>query len=441
MSAAKQFNHAFAQKSLKQLYHDKIQHRASIGMDNISPELFESNLDENICLISKKVLDGSYHFTRYREILISKGRNKAPRVISIPTVRDKLALSAYHHFLQNTFSDVIDEPLLHTTISEIAQDIDSGNYDGFVKADITRFYSTINHAVLLKKIRKKVRKKEALSFLVNAITTETISRSTVPAKRSCVTVGVPEGLSISNILADIYLSDLKETVCNSYVDIKFYRYVDDILILCDANRAEQIKDYLVNTLDKTYELKTNQDKTTHGELKTGVPFLGYVFYDSKIGVRMAACHRIEVSLEDLFRKHTSISEELFIWRLNLRIAGCIFNKKKYGWLFYYSQINDLKMLFHLDWYVDHLFSRFNVCRPDGVKSFVRSYHEITKNVSNSTYLINANNYSDEEKLEIVASIFKNAKISELNAKQIEDAFEKIMFREIQNLERDIQNFS
>lgn len=46
----------------------------------------------------------------------------------------------------------------------------------------------------------------------------------------------PEGLSISNILADIYLSDLKELICNKF-DVAFFRYVDDILILCQADQA------------------------------------------------------------------------------------------------------------------------------------------------------------------------------------------------------------
>jgi hypothetical protein len=230
-------------------------------------------------------------------------------------------------------------------------------------------------------------------------------------------------------------------MCNSYTDIKFYRYVDDILILCAASQAEQIEKSLVDLLNKKYKLKTNQEKTTHGKLNAGVPFLGYVFYDSKIGVRSAARHRIEASIEDLFRKRNYASEDLFIWRLNLRISGCIFNKKKYGWLFYYSQISDLKILFHLDWYVNRLFRRFGVCKPDGLKSFVRSYHEITKNVSKSTYLINADLYSIEAKKELLARIYKSINIEVLSAKEIEDAFETAMFREVQKLEQDIQSFS
>ena len=121
MSAARYFYKAYSPKMLNQIYKEKIQYRASAGMDNITPKVFGAHLTENIQIISKKVLAGTYNFTRYREILISKGRGKEPRVISIPTIRDKLALAAYHTFLQNVFADTIEEPLLHTIVGSISQ--------------------------------------------------------------------------------------------------------------------------------------------------------------------------------------------------------------------------------------------------------------------------------------------------------------------------------
>ena len=247
MSAARYFYKAYTPKKLNQIYEEKIQYRASAGLDNIAPKVFEAHLTDNIQIISKKVLTGTYSFTRYREILISKGRGKEPRVISIPTIRDKLALAAYHSFLQNVFADTIEEPLLHTIVGSISQSVLSGRYNGYVKIDITKFYSSINHSILLKKIKRKIRKKEALEFLVRAITTQTIPRNVSAPEKTSSTKGVPEGLSISNILADIYLSDLKELICNKF-DVAFFRYVDDILILCQADQATKIKDYAVNIL-------------------------------------------------------------------------------------------------------------------------------------------------------------------------------------------------
>lgn len=208
MNAARYFRRYFSSNRLKNIYSDKIKYRATVGMDRITPAAFENKLDENVRLISQKVLSGKYKFTRYREVLISKGRGKEPRVISIPTIRDKLALSAYHQFLQSSFGATIQEPLLHTIVGDITQEVLSGRFNGYVKIDITHFYASIDHRLLLKKVKKKIRKAEAIHFLEEAVSTETIARVGSAPQRGKNNCGVPEGLSISNILADIYLSDL-----------------------------------------------------------------------------------------------------------------------------------------------------------------------------------------------------------------------------------------
>lgn len=442
MASAERFKYHFKAKRLKELYYKKIIYRATVGMDRIIPSVFEDNLDRNAELISKKVLSGRYRFTHYREILISKGRNKYPRVISIPTIRDKLALAAFHAVLQDTYRGIVEEPLLHTIIGSIATEITSGRYDSFVKVDIRRFYSSIDHTILLKKVYKKIRKKETLAFLKSAISTATVPEGTKLTDISPNEKGVPEGLSISNILADIYLADMKPILQQQY-DIAYFRYVDDILILCDRNDAEAIKAKTIQILAEQFALQAHEEKTVCGSLRDGVPYLGYVFYDDRIGVRPAALLRIENSIETLFRlrRQGTISQALFEWRLNLRIAGCIYEHKKYGWLFYYSQLTDLKELYHLDWFVNRLFARFNFDKPPTLMRFVRVYHEIIKNVSHSTYLINADRYTVEQKREIIRSVLGAKRAVSDDEELIDRTFRQIMFKEIQKLEHDIQNFS
>lgn len=180
-----------------------------------------------------------------------------------------------------------------------------------------------------------------------------------------------------------------------------------------------------------------------GEIINGVPFLGYMFFDSKVGIRPSAEEKLEDSIEELFRlrKKQTISPQVFIWRLNLRITGCILDSKKYGWLFYYSQLTDLSILFHLDWFVGHLFSRYGFDRPKDIKRFIRSYHEITKNISRSSYIINADRYSFEEKAEILSEIYNQRNFNKNDALTVDSLFKATMFKEVQRLEYDIQNFS
>jgi RNA-directed DNA polymerase len=99
------FEEAFSEEYLKALYLERLVDAKFIGLDGIDTSRFGENLDTEVSLIQKKVFDGSYHFTRYREKLILKSADKPPRQISIPTIRDALTLRAMCNLLTSQFSE------------------------------------------------------------------------------------------------------------------------------------------------------------------------------------------------------------------------------------------------------------------------------------------------------------------------------------------------
>lgn len=101
MSAYKIFNKTFTHKSLKSIYSEHISDTSAVGLDKISRESFEKNLGEEVHIIKRKCLNSTYKFTPYKQKLISKGANSFPRVISIPTFRDRLTLRAICELLSN----------------------------------------------------------------------------------------------------------------------------------------------------------------------------------------------------------------------------------------------------------------------------------------------------------------------------------------------------
>lgn len=140
---------------------NEIQYKCSTGMDKISPKHFIINKNLYFEIINRKVLNGTYHFTNYKQTLISKGANKSPREISIPTVRDKLTLSILYEVLDKSYDDqTLHTPLPQLVIDDISKAISQNSHDYFIKIDISKFYSSVNHKILLKKIRKRIRKKE-----------------------------------------------------------------------------------------------------------------------------------------------------------------------------------------------------------------------------------------------------------------------------------------
>ncbi len=89
---------------IRQLFEDYIADGATTGRDGVTVKAFSENLDTEISLIIRKIQNETYKFTPYKEKLISKGAQKNPRQISIPTVRDKLVLKFLTNFLKAVYS-------------------------------------------------------------------------------------------------------------------------------------------------------------------------------------------------------------------------------------------------------------------------------------------------------------------------------------------------
>ena len=439
MTAYIEFKKTYRKRNIFDHYWSKIAYKNSVGLDRVSNYIFQIELNNEIEIILNKVKNGNYRFTNYKELLISKGAQKIPRVISIPTIRDQLTLSLCNEFLKNTF-EYIRFPLVQEIIDDISKSISAKKYDSYVRIDISQFYSSINHDLLMKKLRKKIRKKEILDLIHKAIINPTIplnGRSKSARKRDA---GIPEGVAISNFLANLYLFDLSQKIQSKY-SMDYFRYVDDILILCKSNDVDSIYNDLLSILQKDYKVISNEEKNQRGSLTNGVTYLGYDFYDNRISVSEKSLLRIEHALDDLFRLSKKINSDLFVWKLNLKITGCVFDNKKYGWLFFYSQLTDISLLYHLDWLVDKLCKRYKI-KKNGIKRYVRAYHEIRNNQHESKYLINADNYSVEDKKKLLAQTYRIS-VDELKGtdEEISNRFKKVLFKDLSNLEKDIQDFS
>lgn len=442
MKAYQIFKKLYTPKSILQFYEEKIYNNCSTGLDKITPLKFDENKNVIISKISEKVLSGKYNFTRYKKMLIPKGEQKYPRVICMPTIRDKLVLSVLHETLNKIFGDSIVSLLPQTIINNIYTESQNNDYDGFIKIDIKTFYASINHSILFQKLHKKIRKVELLALIKSAIKTPALE---IPIKnrkkQKNREIGIPEGISISSILANIYLMDLDKKYSNSK-NFSYHRYVDDILILCKSTELDVIKNSISNDL-KNLKLKTNE-KDELGLIKKGFEYLGYKFDSTTISARESTVLKYETSLEQLFSsyKHAqNPSLKLLEWKLNLKITGCIIDGKKYGWLFYFSQIDDMNLITHFDCLIAKFSKRFKITESNlSFKRFKRTYYEIKYNLHSSNYIPNFDKYTTSDIRTILENIYEK-NLKELNDEQIVILFKKIMSKETKELEKDVQFFS
>jgi RNA-directed DNA polymerase len=443
LSASKSFNKLFKKKVIKDLYEGKIKLKPSTGTDGVNNVSFEKNIDLYIDIINRKVNNDSYKFIPYKEKLINKGKGKAPRIISIPSLRDKLTLATLHKVISEVYSKDINEEIVQTVISKVQNSLKNPSFNYFIKIDIEKFYDNINHTLLLKKLNRRIRKKEIINLITKSIKTPTISTSSRKPYYENIK-GVPQGLSISNILATIYMHEL-DVYYSQQSKFAYFRYVDDILIICNEADKTMLELQLMKQIE-VLNLSINSDKNVHGFLTEEFTFLGYRFNNKYAGVRNENIYKLEKTIIEIFTryKYSNFSRKSeFVWSLNLIITGGIIDEKKYGWLFFYSQIEDLKILFKLDWFIEKQFKRFNITdiSQKSIKKFVKTYYEIYFNRSTSKYIPNFDNYTIKQKRGFLQNIVHKNNVVSLDDETVEKYFRRYVFKAIKKLEKDIQDIS
>ncbi len=443
MSLKKDFESIFSEVNLTKGFDEYISLSGGSGVDNLSIKAFQSQKEDQIEIVSRKALNGTYEFSKYKQKLISKGAGKAPREISIPTARDRIALRALSDFLNKRYKGTVKNKLPQDVIKSLKAAINIGDYDGFIKLDVQKFYPSIKHDELFKRLRGKIRFSPALSIIESAISSATVSspsKHDKPNKK-----GVPQGLAVSNVLASIYMKNI-DSYYEAKTGITYFRYVDDILILCDHSQANEIAKEIIRRFNriglKVHEPLKGADKSTIGVLGEPFSYLGYYFEGDKVSVRTGSVERLKSSLAAIFTsfKYSRIKDEDFLlWRLDTRITGCIFEEKSKGWLFFFSQINDESLLHQLDIYVEKLVERFKVkIKP---KKFVRAFKELSHNKHSTKYIPNFDAYSTKEKHDLLLKYFpRDVAGKTLNDQQIDFYFKRRISKQIRDMLEDIKSF-
>jgi hypothetical protein len=255
--------------------------------------------------------------------------------------------------------------------------------------DIKDFYPSLDHHILLEKLETKIDDPRAISLICKAITKYTITDGRVDkTKLQELTKGVPQGLSFSSVLSSVYMTELN----NKYhhrTDLAFYRFVDDVLILCNTEDLEAIKSDIVQDMNdlnlQVHTFKHGSDKSSSGTIGIDrFQYLGYEFFNNTVSVRESSLDTFYNSIIKIFQT-ASDKEELY-YNLNHKITGCVYHNKKYGWLSFFALIDDVGLLYKLDAFVKKSFKQHNVTYNENkVKKFVKTYFEL-KNIEKSNYI-------------------------------------------------------
>jgi len=454
------FIRLFQTGNIQSTYDTEIAGTGIMGIDRLGASTFDAQKHFHFDVIQRKCSTGTYRFSPYVEVLKSKGRTSFPRVISIPTVRDRIVLYLLKELLHEVFSDCVNRSLPNARIEEINNFIQANDISklSFIKLDIKAFYDSINHSVLIKKLQERIDSKIIIRLIRTAIESPTVPTGYRKSQtgRRCNNQGVPQGLAISNILADIYLHEFDNKVRKDV--LLYHRYVDDVFSIINTDCAESEKENIISELGLLH-LKLNEEKckTTFGDKE--FEYLGYQFFLPKISVRQSTIDRFINSIAARFtayrkgtsafhREHPKVSpevrREVFVEDLNEKITGALSEKRRYGWVFFFLQINDVELLHKLDFIIRSFFSRlddFKNSPPNTLKSLAKSYYEAHFSVR-SGYIHDYSKYTTvQEKINFLARRGVLDPDTPYKQVDVDRMFETVKRQHLTNLEIDVGTIS
>lgn len=441
---------------LLEIYETRIRGSQVRGRDGCTPESLDESIETMTRRISTRLRDGDFRFTQYREMTIPRGADKKPRILSIPTVRDRIALRAMAEFLVSIYP-FAKGVLASQRVAEVIEDLESNvsndrQYDAYIRLDVENFYPNIRHADIETQLRVRIRKSAAIRNIMRAVATPTVADRHPAGSRTVV--GVPQGLAISNALAELVAHPIDRQFMQD-PRCEYRRYVDDILVVCRQSDVKQIANEIYAAF-KQRGLTVHQlwkgGKSRTGRLSDGFDFLGYTFKDSgrsskpiQVSVRKSSVTAIEGRLTRIFSEYRKLSKtEPEVARLrcelqlSLTVAGCIFDNNPRGWLPYYRQLNDLTLLKHLDSMVQMLARRYSLPKSFRPKKFVRAYWAIRYPYSRDAgYIKSYDDLTVPEQRSILIIITGKREESLLSDDQVPSAFRRAMNHLLTDFERDI----
>jgi hypothetical protein len=301
------------------------------------------------------------------------------------------------------------------------------------------FFPSVSHAILRREIRHFAFAEKLEALCLQAIGTPTGSAEGPNTK------GIPQGLSVSGALSALYMIrfDRNQLTRNAH----YFRYVDDILIICETKDADDTLKKIGRSLSSRgliIHKKGVVGKTEISPVGDGIDFLGYRISVDSVSIRKSSYRRMFKNILKVitdYRYRRDINRLIF--RLNLKITGCTVDARRRGWMMFFSHTEDTKQLSHLDDFVKAQLRRvgFPADRIVDIKRFVKSYHEIKYNLRNTNYIPNLDLFDMNDRMFAIAALSHRTieELSTWDVQAIEQEFSRLMSREVQDLEQDVGN--
>lgn len=254
--------------------------------------IFSKNLLSNVLSINHDFTNFWYKHANYERFHVNDPKQ---RIIHKASVRDRLV----HHTIYRVLYPIFDRSFIidsyscrnqkgtHKAVDRLEFFIRkvSQNYTRpcfALKCDVKKFFDSVDHQILLKIIKKKIKDVNSICLLEKIIDSFSSKRILQLAlfERESKTLharGIPIGNLTSQLFANIYLNELDRFVKHQLRVKSYLRYCDDFIILAsDENKLTSLKSKISAFLKTKLKLDLHQNKVSIRKLRQGIDFLGYV---------------------------------------------------------------------------------------------------------------------------------------------------------------------
>ena len=276
---------------------------------------------------------------RARKKEIPKDGGKV-RVLSIPTIRDRVVQGALKLILEPIFEADFQsgsygyrpKRTAHQAVNRVAQAIVESK-TRIIDIDLRAYFDNVQHYLLLEKVARRVRDDEVMHLLKMML-------------KATGEKGVPQGGVISPLLSNVYLTEVDSmlekaivtTRRGEYTNVQYARFADDLVILIDAHPRH---DWLVKAVERRLReelaklrVEINEDKSRMVDLAKGesFSFLGFEYrrirsrnrvwrpyYAPKLKKRTA----LFAKLREVFRRNVSQPVGKVIEMINPILRGWV----------------------------------------------------------------------------------------------------------------------
>jgi len=237
--------HLLTEDFLKECFRE-LKRGKSPGIDGVTIGEYAKKLDENIANLVVRLKAKQYKPQPVLRVYIPKP-NGDKRPLGIPAVEDKIVQMALKKILESIFEqDFVDTSYgfrpnrsCHDALKKLDKIIMNGLVNFVVDMDISKFFDTVDHKILMECLEKRIVDPSLLQligrFLKSGIMEDGIYFDTE--------MGTPQGGILSPVLANVYLHyaldkwfvDVVKQQLLGYAQL--IRYADDFVV-CFEKESE-----------------------------------------------------------------------------------------------------------------------------------------------------------------------------------------------------------